>query len=134
MKFLRQIICFAFASITLFSSSYLMVGLHVCSGAVQHVTLFSKAEACAMEIKTPPCHHESKPCCESETLIHEGQTYPASIIKADVPVASFVYVVQPLVFISEIIPSADQALLMYADYDPPQPTPDLTLSLHTFLI
>lgn len=87
-----------------------------------------------MEIKTPPCHHESKPCCESETLIHEGQTYPASIVKADVPVASFVYVVQPFVFISEIISSADRATATYVDYDPPRHTPDLTVSLHTFLI
>ena len=62
MKLTRQIMCFAFASMVLFSSSYLMVGMHVCSGDVRHVALFSKADGCAVEKRMFPCNrHESKP-------------------------------------------------------------------------
>lgn len=112
-----------------------MVGLHICSGTVQNISLFSKAEGCEMEKRMPPCHrHESKPCCEDQTISHEGQTYNVSTHEIAVPFAPFVDVIQPSVLVSEIIPAIDMSASMYVDYDPPSRTPDLTVSLHSFLI
>lgn len=135
MRLIRQITCFVFASMVLFSSSYLMVGLHICSGSVQHMALFSKAEGCEMEKKMPPCHrHESKPCCEDTTITHEGQTYNISTHKIVIPFAPLVDTIQPAVLISEVIPSIVFSTPNYADYSPPLPTQDLNVSLSTFLI
>lgn len=136
MRIARQIVCLMFASLVLFSSSHVMVGLHICGGSVQNVALFSKAEGCGMEMekRMPPCHrHESKPCCEDQTITHEGQTCNISTHEISVPLAPFVDVILPEVIIAEIIPSIESTS-GYVDYDPPLRTPDLTVSLHTFLI
>ena len=136
MRIARQLMCFVFASMVLFSSSFVMVGMHVCGGSVQNVALFSKAEGCGMEMekKMPPCHRqESKPCCEDQTIIHESQTCNISTHEIAVPFAPFVDVVLPQVVIAEIVPSIESTI-GYVDYDPPLRAPDLTVSLHTFLI
>jgi hypothetical protein len=106
MKFIKQIVCFFFAALVLFSSSYLMIGFHMCGDHVQNVALFSKADGCAMEKKMPPCHSlESKPCCEDKTFSHDIQNYNASFSKMGIA-PTFVYLVQSVVVpISEIIPS-----------------------------
>ncbi len=134
MKLASQIMCFTFASLVLFSGSYVVMEFHICTGSVQNVSLFTKAKGCRME-HLPPCHRqESKPCCEDKTIVHEGQSYNSSIVKVDLPVVSFVDVINPPVLVSEIIPTVDFSTPEYVDYDPPLRTPDLTVSLHTFLI
>ncbi|MBS1487447.1 MAG: hypothetical protein JST43_07635 [Bacteroidetes bacterium] len=134
MKVFRQIVSLAFASLVLFSSSYLMAGLHICNGEVQHVALFSKADGCEME-KLPPCHRqEAKSCCEDKTIVHEGQSYNFSVAKIIIPELSATYIIHHPVVLADIIPTINNTVSAYIDYDPPVRTEDITISLHTFLI
>ena len=130
----RSILSFAFAILVLFSSSSFMVGLHICSGEIQNIALFTKAEGCEMEKKMPPCHRkESKLCCEDETIVHDAQDFKGSInqIIIAAPVADMM---QPPVFIAEIVPSYIIPTKQYAYQDPPLRACDLTIAHQVFLI
>jgi hypothetical protein len=134
MKKYRSILSFAFAILVLFSSSSFMVGLHICSGEIQNIALFTKAEGCEMEKKMPPCHKkESKPCCEDETIVHDAQDFKGSInqISFAAPVADMI---QPPVLIAEIVPSSIISTKHYAYHDPPLRATDITVDLQVFLI
>jgi hypothetical protein len=135
MKLIRQIECFAFAIMVLFSSSYVMVGVHICGDQIQNIALFSKAERCAMEKQMPPCHHhESKPCCEDRSIVHDSQSFNTSGHQIAVAPVPSLDLVQPSVFISEVIPSFGISSQKYFNYDPPLLPGDLTVSLQVFLI
>jgi hypothetical protein len=68
-----------------------MVGMHVCSGKIENIALFSKAEGCEKERNLPPCHrHEKAPCCDDEAIVHEGEDFNASYSEVSVPSISFV--------------------------------------------
>lgn len=135
MKQFRSILSVAFAVLVLFSSSSFMVGVHLCGGHVQDVALFTKSEGCAMEKKMPPCHkHESKPCCEDETILHQGEDFQASVTNISLAPIPAMDMELPSVLISEVIPSAPVARIQYYNYDPPLRDNDLTVSLQVFLI
>src|SRR5688572_992814 len=107
MKQYRSILSATFAFLVLFSSSNIMVGLHLCSGEIQNIAFFSKAESCEMEKKMPPCHrHESKPCCEDETIIHNSEDFNAPFTDISIAPAVALDVELPLVLISEVIPAS----------------------------
>lgn len=135
MKQYHSILSVIFAFLVLFSSSSFMVGIHLCRGHVQDVALFGKATPCAMEKQVPPCHkHESKPCCEDEAIVHDGQDFQVSssdVAFSPVPVFD---IELPTILISEVIPSAPVARIQYHVYDPPLWSTDLTVSLQVFLI
>lgn len=134
MKQHRSILSFAFAILVLFSSSSFMVGLHLCSGEIQNIAWFTKAEGCEMEKKMPPCHkHESKPCCEDETIVHDAQDFKGSINQISI-VAPIADMAQPAVLIAEIIPSSVISTKHYAYHDPPLRATDITVDLQVFLI
>lgn len=135
MKRIRTISSILLATLILVSSTSFTVGMHLCMGEVQDIAIFSKAEACEMERKLPPCHrHSTAPCCEDEAVIHEAddlkisgtQIHVAPVIPADME--------QPAVLVSEIIPSSTSSRIQYADYSPPLRSFDLTVVHRVFLI
>ena len=135
MKLLQTISIFASAVLVLLSSSSFMVGIHFCKGEVKHFALFTKASGCEEEKKLPPCHkHQASPCCDDETVLHEGEGFKASssevtisdVFVSDITVAD--------VLISEIIPADPSSRMQYHYYDPPLPACDLTVTHRTFLI
>lgn len=132
----RAIYSVAFAVLVLFSSSHLIVGIHRCGGDIQKVSLFSRAEGCAME-KTlpPPCHkHKAEPCCQDETINYGGQEFKSDITPITTDgVALIVEIVPSMVLLTEVIP-AFVSRCQYANYDPPLRSSDLTVSLQNFLI
>jgi hypothetical protein len=135
MKQYRPILSLAFAILVLFSSSNVMVGLHICSGRVQNFALFSKADGCAMEKLMPPCHkQESKPCCQDETIIHDSADFSAPAADISISPLLAVDMELPLVLISEVIPSAPTSTAGLYNYDPPLRSADLTVSFQVFLI
>ncbi|MBA4058250.1 MAG: hypothetical protein C0490_26270 [Marivirga sp.] len=135
MKLFRTISIIAFCLLVVFSSSSFMIGIHICSGNIQDVALFTKAQSCANEKKMPPCHkQESKPCCEDESVIHEGQDVKSDISKLQLAPVPVVDIDKPLVLIAEVIPSASLAKTKYYNYDPPLRSTDLTVSFQVFLI
>jgi hypothetical protein len=131
----RSILSSVFAILVLFSSSSFMVGIHLCSGHIQNIALFTKAEGCGMEKKMPPCHkHESKPCCEDETIVHDAQDFKGNVSQVSIAAPPVLDVVQPSVLISEVIPSSIATIKHYSNYDPPFRPTDLTVDLQVFLI
>lgn len=112
-----------------------MIGIHMCSGNIQDLALFTKAQRCANEKKMPPCHkQESKPCCEDESVIHEGQDVKSDITKLQLSPVPVIDIDQPLVLIAEIIPSSSLARTKYYNYDPPLRWTDITVEHQVFLI
>jgi len=135
MKLFRPILSIALASLVLLSSTSFMVGIHVCGGEVQNVALFTKAESCEKEKSLPPCHrHEQSPCCDDETVIHDGEDFNASFEKITVSPVFFVDVVQAHVLIADIIPATFLSKVKHFNYDAPLRATDLTVSLQVFLI
>ena len=135
MKRFRPILSATFAIMVLFSSSSFMVGIHLCKGHIQNVALFSKADACELEKQMPPCHrHESKPCCEDESIIHQGEDFQASMTDISVsPMPALDIELAPIV-ISEVIPSTPVSRTHFHNYDPPLRATDLIVSFQAFLI
>ncbi len=135
MKQYRSILSYAFTILVLFSSSSFMIGIHLCGGQIQNIALFTKAEGCGMEKKMPPCHkHESKPCCQDETVVHDAQDFKGNINQINIAVSPILDIVQPAVLIAEVIPSSISIIKHYANYDPPIRTTDVTVDLQVFLI
>jgi len=134
MKCFRPIVALALAILVLVSSTSFMVGLHLCMGEVQSITLFGKANGCEKEQNLPPCHHEKAPCCQDDTVVHQRADFQASFAHFQYS-APLLYVVdQPLIPISEIIPTALVAKQGYTHYDPPLRSCDHCLEYRVFLI
>lgn len=135
MKALRSISAVVLALLVLLSSTSFMVGIHLCMDEIQNIALFSKADSCEKEQSLPPCHRHTKaPCCEDETVINKGDDFKASIGQYHVVVPAPLDIEQPLVFISEVIPSAPLSRTRYNNYDPPLRSWDLTVEHQVFLI
>ena len=135
MKIFRFVGSISFALLVLFSGSDLMVGIHLCSGQIQNIALFKKADGCKNERKLPPCHRqESVPCCQDETIVHDAQDFKSDITQITIAPAPIIDVAQPSVIISEVIPSLSVSLPLYYNYDPPIRSSDLTVAHHVFLI
>ena len=132
MKPFHSILSTAYALLVLFASSNLMVGIHLCGGQIQNVALFGKANGCEKE-KLPPCHrHESIPCCQDETIVHDAQDFNDHVTQINITATQVVDVVQPAVLLDKVISS--ESISRFHNYDPPLRSRDLTVSLHVFLI
>lgn len=112
-----------------------MVGVHLCSGQIQSIALFTKADDCEMEKRMPPCHkHLVKPCCEDEAIVHTGEDFKVSPTDVTISLVPAADIELPQVLISEIIPSAPASRITFYNYDPPLRSADLTVSYQVFLI
>jgi hypothetical protein len=135
MKFLKTISVFTMAFLVLVSSSSFMVGIHRCAGEIQNMELLSKAEGCDMQKNLPPCHkHLSVPCCEDETILHEGEGFKTSVADITIAISPALALELPHVILAEVIPSAPFLQPDYYNYDPPLRSDDITVSHRVFLI
>lgn len=135
MKRIRPIVSIVLALLTLFSASSVTVGIHFCQGKVQNLALFSKARGCEREQKLPPCHrHKAAPCCEDETIVHEGQSFQASDSHITIVATPVTDVLHVPVLLSEIIPASVHAQTRYYNYDPPLRSEDRIVTHRIFLI
>lgn len=135
MRRFRSILSLVFAVLVLFSSSSFIVGIHLCAGHVQDIALLTHAEDCGMEAAIPVCHKPgSKPCCENEAIVHDGDDFKASVNGVALPQIQTIDLELPHVLLSEIIPSLEVATTQFYNYDPPLRRADLTVSLQVFLI
>lgn len=135
MKRIRPIVSTMLALLTLFSASSVTVGIHFCQGKVKNLAIFSKAESCEREQKLPPCHrHKAAPCCEDETIVHEGQSFQS--LSSDITIAAtpVTDILQTPVLLAEIIPASVQAQTRYYNYDPPLRAEDRIVTHRIFLI
>lgn len=134
MRSLRSILSIAFAFLVLVSSTSFMVGIHRCGGQVQNVALFTKAAGCQQEQQVPPCHrHDTPPCCQDVTVIHEHQDFKGEIAQLDFSGFPIGDVLQPVVVLAEVIP-AFTARTYSPNYDPPLRVSDRTVALQVFII
>jgi hypothetical protein len=135
MILLRSILSSTFAILVLLSSSSFMVGIHLCGGQVQNIAVFTQADGCGMEKKMPPClRHESKPCCEDETIVHDAQDFKGNMSQIGIAAPAVLDLGQPAVLIAEVVPSSAFSSQQYAIYDPPLPASDVTVVLQVFII
>lgn len=135
MKPLRTIATVLLALLVLVSSTNFMVGVHFCSGQIQNIALFTKAEGCAKEQKLPPCHrHMKAPCCEDETVIHNAEDFKASPTHFNINAPAAIDLEQSMVVIAEIIPATPAARVKYYNYDPPLRSSDFTVAYQVFII
>jgi hypothetical protein len=135
MRVFRSISSVVLAFMALVSSTSFVIGMHLCQGEVQNIALFTKANACEKEKSLPPCHrHAKNPCCEDETVIHEGNDFKASVEQIQLVTPAPIDIDHPLILISEIIPAAPVARIQYYNYDPPLRSCDLTVEQQVFLI
>lgn len=135
MKVLRTISVVVLAFLVVLSSSNFMLGIHLCAGEVQDVAFLSKAEACEMELKLPPCHrHLPAPCCEDETILHESEDLKIAATNFSLAAPLAMEPIGATVLVSEIIPSAPASRSTYAPYHPPLRWHDITVANRVFLI
>lgn len=135
MKRIRPIVSTMLALLTLFSASSVTVGIHFCQGKVKNLAFFSKAESCEREQKLPPCHrHKAAPCCEDETIVHEGQSFQSLSSDITIAAAPVTDILQTPVLLAEIIPASVQAQTRYYNYDPPLRSEDRIVTHRIFLI
>jgi hypothetical protein len=88
-----------------------------------------------MEKKMPPCHKpQTKPCCEDETIIHNGEDFKVTTTDVSVSPDPASDMPLPHVIISEVIPSAPVSRTSFHHYSPPLRAADLTISFQVFLI
>ena len=135
MKLLKTISVFALALLVLISSSSFTVGIHLCAGKVQDLALFSQAEKCAMEQKLPPCHkHMAAPCCEDETIVHEGDGFEGLFADITISAVPVLDCDVPPVVVAEVIPDTPFSKISFRSYDPPLRSFDLTVTHQVLLI
>lgn len=135
MNLFRTISSIVFCLLVVISSSSFMVGIHLCGGNIQDVALFTKANSCANEKKMPPCNkHETTPCCEDQTIIHEGQDIKSDAFKLQLSAIPVLDIEQSFVLVSEVIPSAPFSCIKYYNYDSPLRSTDLMVAHQVFLI
>jgi hypothetical protein len=135
MKAIRSISAIMLACLVLVSSTSFMMGMHLCMGEVQNIAFFSKADGCKEEERLPPCHkHTTAPCCDDETVVHQGNDFKASAATFHVPVPGAVDAAELHILISEIIPAAPLSRVKYFNYDPPLRSCDRTVEHRVFLI
>lgn len=135
MKAARSISAVLFAILVLISSTSFTVGMHLCMGKVENIALFGKAESCQREKALPACHKHMRPaCCDDELVSHEGTAFKASVEKIHVVAPASVDIEQPVVLISEVIPTSPITSIQHYNYDPPLRTCDLTVEHQVFLI
>ena len=135
MKRIRPIVSSMLALLTLFSASSVTIGIHFCQGKVKNLAFFSKAESCEREQKLPPCHrHKAAPCCEDETIVHEGQSFQSLSSDITIAAAPVTDILQTPVLLAEIIPASVQAQTRYYNYDPPLRSEDRIVTHRIFLI
>jgi hypothetical protein len=134
MNLFRTISSFVLAFLVLVSSSSFIVGMHFCKGEIKHLALFTNADGCEKEKELPPCHkHLASPCCDDESLIHEGEGFKASA--SDISIAGTVVDMEvPAIIVAEIIPTGRANKATFCDYDPPIRSVDLTVTHRVFLI
>lgn len=133
MNRLRSIMSPVFIFLILMSGSSFVVGIHWCGDSVQNIALFKNADGCEME-KLPPCHRKlTEPCCEDETIFHEGQELKNTVSQINITAPYVADVIHTSVLIAEIISPGIQEQEYYT-YDPPLRSRDLTVSLQVFLI
>ena len=135
MKAIRTISAILLAILVLVSSTSFTVGLHFCQGEVQHVALFGKPEKCENEVRLPPCHRQMKAtCCADKTFIHESDDFKHSAAHTLITLPAPSDLEQPLVLVSEVIPSAPVAIAHSCPYDPPLRSCNLTVEHRVFQI
>jgi hypothetical protein len=135
MKALRTISAIFFSVLVLVSSTSFMIGVHVCMGEIQNIALFAKADDCEKEQNLPPCHrHETAPCCQDETVIHDADDFEASVTDLQISNPGTIDIIQPPVLIAEIIPSSSVTHIQWCNYDPPLRSPDVIIEQQIFLI
>ena len=135
MKAIRSISAIVLALLVLVSTTSFMMGMHSCMGEVQNIAFFSKADGCREELSLPPCHrHTTAPCCDDETIVHQGNHFKGSVATFHFVVPASVEDVEALIPISEVIPAAPLSRVKYYNYDPPLRSCDLTVEHRVFLI
>lgn len=136
MKLLRPILSVALAMLVLFSATRFSVGLHYCSGDLQHIAFFDKAPACDKEENLPPCHQQQpKSCCEDTVVTHATQeTLQPPVIHHGVGPDLLSDLTYAEVVVAEIIPAAPARDAGYTHHSPPLPSADLTIINQVFLI
>lgn len=123
------------ALLVLVSSTSFMVGMHLCMGEVRNISFFTPAESCDLAKSLPPCHrHTLPPCCDDETLVHNGEDFQALSDNVHLAAPAADHIVQPNVLIAEVIPASPASRTPYYHYDPPLRTLDLTVEHRVFLI
>jgi len=136
MKSFRTISAIFFCLLVIFSSTSFMVGIHFCGGKAQDISFFSPADRCMNEKQIPPCHsHQTKRCCEDESIFHEGQELKTDIAKIQFS-ATWIAIdlAQPSILIAEVIPASRLAKIKFFNYDTPLRSYDLTIEHQVFLI
>jgi len=135
MKAVRPISAVIFAMMVLVSSTNFIIGMHICSGEVQNIALFGKADGCQKEKALPACHKHMKPaCCQDELVYHEGTDFKGSIEHIHIVAFAPLDITQPVVLVSEVIPASLSSRIPFYNYDPPLRSYDLTVEHHVFLI
>lgn len=121
--------------LVLLSSSNFMIGIHFCSDEIQNISFLTKAEACEMERELPPCHrHMTAPCCEDETIVHEGEELKNPVSALDIPASLAMDLTKLHVIIAEVVPPAPFTHASRYLYDPPLRWDDITIANQVFLI
>ena len=133
MKLLKTILTVALASLVLVSASSFRIGIHLCAGEIQQVSLFEKAGVCDRQA-LPPCHKPLRSCCEDETIVHHADDIKPSVTHLHFVGPELVDVPFAAALIAEIVPSQPLSRNRYVRYEPPLRWEDITVAHRVLLI
>ncbi|MFM7328388.1 MAG: HYC_CC_PP family protein [Bacteroidota bacterium] len=72
----RRIAAFTLTLLTLVSSSSFSIGMHLCGGHLQDISVISEPAPCPMEQNLPPCHRNSiNTCCKDISVVHDADEF-----------------------------------------------------------
>lgn len=130
----RRITAFALTMLTLVSSSSFSIGMHLCGGHLQDVSVISEPAPCPMEQNLPPCHRNSlNTCCKDISVVHEADEFNDVAREIAVSPTTSVNVISPVVIsIIAPVPVAFHSSVV-RDTGPP-PSGDRIIRFRAFLI
>lgn len=130
----RRFTAFLLTLLTLVSSSSFSIGMHLCGGHLQDVSVISEPEPCPMERDLPACHRAVKSsCCQDISVVHDGDEFRDGALQSLVPIPTPVAITAPVV-ITLIAPAGHQAFRpVPPSSDPPLPG-DIHIRFRTLLI
>lgn len=133
----KKIASILLALFFLMSSSHLSFATHYCGGhAFKHALLISTADfGCGMEKGDKTCEKNTniqKNCCDNELVnLNIKDNYQPSLTKISVE-QHFIFVTVATLLFS--VPTTEQQVISFQDYQPPLPDKDIPVLFQSFLI
>ncbi|MCF6181169.1 hypothetical protein [Lutibacter sp.] len=136
-QFFTKIAAILMTFVVLFSTMSFTVNQHYCGGEVYDSALFSKADSCSMDEKTPSkedCNVADKNCCDTILKIYTGQN---ELETSDVSSLNFntqMFLAPFIYTYINLFEGLDTNIIPFKNYTPPLLVSNIQVTHQVFLI